>query len=171
MRAVLVLVLAAACGGPSRSVDNVEPERTDDRFTTLASIERFGCFGWCPMYIVTVFRDGGVAYEGREFVKVKGAATGRLSPTRVAELERLFTSGGFMAMKNEYTHVSMTDSPSVRISFRPRSGELEKMVKHYLGDETAPYGLRVIEDTFDRIVMTEQWIGTEAERDQLFGRH
>lgn len=169
MRAAL-LFLVACGGGQTSSLANDGTEKTDDRHTTMAAIERTGCLGWCPRYKVTVFRDGGVAYEGEEFVKTKGPATGQLTPAQLAELDRLFTSSGFMQMKSEYLHVSATDSPSVVISYRPRGSSLMKTIDHYLGDDNAPHELRVIEDTFDKIV-SEPFIGTEAERDQLFGRH
>src|SRR4030081_2844013 len=46
----------------------------------LITLERGPCFGTCPIYKVTIASDGAVAFEGRNFVKTKGTATGQIKP-------------------------------------------------------------------------------------------
>jgi hypothetical protein len=164
----LVLVLVAACGGARRTgpmpISNTGGAPTGAH-EPLATIERTACFGWCPIYKLTVFRDGVVEYEGEDFVKTKGKATGRLAPEALAALDELFATHGYLALDDAYTDYSVTDMPSVNTSYS--SGGRTKAIKHYLGDSKAPAALAEVENGIDRIVHVEQWIGTEDEREKL----
>lgn len=52
--------------------------------TLVVSLERTACFGACPQYSVSLYRDGIVAYEGVRFVKVRGKRMARLTPEEAA---------------------------------------------------------------------------------------
>lgn len=41
-------------------------------------LEREGCYGSCPSYTITVFKDGRVVWRGKEYVRVKGKAHSRI---------------------------------------------------------------------------------------------
>ena len=80
---LLAVCAIAACGGaappPPReeTLDNhaaaavVEPATTIDRLT----LERTACLGTCPVYTVTLSRDGVVEWNGEANVAVTGRAT------------------------------------------------------------------------------------------------
>lgn len=165
MRVARVLVLiAAACGGappPAPISNNQKP--TPAPHEPIATIERTACFGWCPIYKVTVYRDGAVEYDGERFVKTTGRATGTLGPDQIAALDELFRSHHYLELHNAYEEYRVTDMPSVYTSYTP-PGQAAKRVKHYLGDRSAPHDLTEVEDGVDRIVHIEQWIGTDDER-------
>ena len=170
MRALLAIVLAslAACSGSTHA--STTPISNSGGAPTgahelLASIERTACFGWCPIYKLTVYRDGAVEYEGEDYVKVKGKANGRLAPEELTALDDLFQKAGYLAMHDKYTDYSVTDMPSVNTSYSA-GGQIKK-IEHYLGDDHAPKELGTVEEGIDRIVHVEQWIGTEDERDKL----
>lgn len=166
MRLALVLV-AAACGHASEPVpplSNNNHDRTSvGRHEPLATIQRTACFGWCPVYKVTIFRDGAVEYEGEQFVKTQGHATGRISSEQLAALGELFLNNGYLTLKDSYEEYNMTDMPSVYTSYSPAPSET-KSIKHYFGDDGAPKALVEIEEGIDRIIHVEQWLGTEDER-------
>jgi len=42
------------------------------------TLERTSCFGTCPVYKVSVRRDGSVAYDGKQFVRVTGHRTHKI---------------------------------------------------------------------------------------------
>ena len=165
MRLARALVLvAAACGGtppPAPISNNQHP--TAAPHEPMATIERTACFGWCPVYKVTVYRDGAVEYDGGNFVRTTGHATGTLKPDRLAALDELFRSHHYLDLRNSYDEYRMTDMPSVFTSYTPQ-GQTAKRVKHYLGDDSAPRDLTEVEDGIDRIIDIEQWIGTDDER-------
>lgn len=165
MRIARALVLvAAACGGtppPAPISNNRTP--TAARHEPMAAIERTACFGWCPVYKVTVYRDGTVDYDGGNFVKTTGHATGSLAPDQIAALDELFRRHHYLDLRDAYEEYHVTDMPSVYTSCTPQ-GQTTKRVKHYLGDDSAPHDLTEVEDGIDRIVHIEQWIGTPEER-------
>jgi len=135
----------------------------------VARLERTPCFGWCPVYRVTVFRDGVVEYEGERFVKTQGRATGHINPSQLAELEQLFHVHHYLHLKDSYEDYGITDMPSANSSYVPVGGKL-KSINHYFGDDHAPKDLIDVEDGIDRIVQIEQWIGTKDERKRLRNR-
>ena len=76
---------AATPGVISNSAPAAKPTHEE-----LATIDRTGCFGWCPIYKLTVFRDGTVEYSGERFVKTTGAATWTVTPAEIAAIDALF---------------------------------------------------------------------------------
>ena len=167
MRAALLVLVAACSAAPAKRTD--PPSNTGGAIAPhapLATIARTACFGWCPVYKLTVYRDGTVEYEGEQYVKTQGKATGHLAPDRVAQLDQLFTSHGYLGLADKYEDYSVTDMPSVLTSYTPAGGAT-KTVSHYLGDGHAPKALGEVEDGIDKIVGVEQWIGTEDEREKL----
>jgi len=165
----LVAVLAAACGGasaPPPALSNTASGPAAAAHEPLATIERTACFGWCPVYKVTIFRDGALDYEGKRYVRTKGPASGHLSPEQIAALDALFQNSRYLDFKDAYQEHSMTDSPSTYTSYTPAGGK-PKSVKHYHGDATAPKQLGAVEDGIDRIIEIEQWIGSDEERRKM----
>jgi Domain of unknown function (DUF6438) len=165
MRAPLALLLVAACGSsapPPAPLSNTGKELVP-RHEPLATIERTPCYGRCPIYKVTIFRDGVVEYEGKRFVKTRGQATGHISPEQLTALDQLFQQHGYLALKDSYEEYDMTDMPSVYTSYSPAPGQT-KSIKHYHGDQSAPEELVEVEAGIDRIIHIEQWIGTRDER-------
>ena len=132
----------------------------------MATIARTGCYGWCPSYTVTIYRDGVVEYHGDSFVKQKGDHKGRLDPSEIAKLDALFAQAHYVQLKDSYTEYNVTDMPSVSTSYRPEGGPLKK-IDHYLGDSSPPEGLGEVEDGLDAAVHIDQWIGTKAEREKF----
>jgi hypothetical protein len=168
MRLALVSVaFAAACGHPAQTPEPVSNHGGGSAgpHELLGSIERTACFGWCPVYKLTVYRDGAVEYEGEEYVKTKGKATGTLAPDKFGELDRLFQSHDYFSLKDQYTAYEVTDNPSATTSYS--FGGHTKRIEHYMGDSHAPKALIEVEDGFDKIVGVEQWIGTDEEREKL----
>ena len=125
----------------------------------LASLERTACYGRCPIYKVTVLRDGTVHWEGERFVKVTGKATARLPAAALAELAAAFKKAGYFALKDKYTSYDITDHPSANTSYD--DGTHRKTIAHYHGDRSAPAVLDVLEERIDEIVGTSKWIGRD----------
>ena len=168
MRITLVLALIImACGaaGNATSSPQGDPPPTAPH-EQLATLERTVCFGTCPDYKVTIFRDGIVEYQGEKFVKIVGRATGRLTRRQLAQLEELFRRNGYLGLESSYERVDATDLPSAFTSYSPASGET-KAIRHYQGDRSAPEALTRVEQGIDRIVNIEQWIGTPEERQHV----
>ena len=46
----------------------------------MITLQRTACFGACPVYTVSIYADGTVAYNGERFVEVEGTQTGSIDP-------------------------------------------------------------------------------------------
>lgn len=144
----------------------ISPKPAPDSHAFLASIDRGPCYGTCPIYKLTVYRDGRVEYAGDRFVKKSGKRTATLNPDEVAAIDKLFTDGKFLAYP-DYNHHDVTDNPTATTAYQPADATTIKSVKHYYGDRHAPESLTTLEDKFEELVHVERFIGTEAERDKL----
>ena len=133
------------------------------------TLQRSGCYGYCPAYRVTVFADGRVEYEGMADVKVLGFRSATLGAAELRKLKDELNKAGFLGLRDSYdsseagcTAVA-TDSPSVKLS--ARTDGMLKSVDHYLGC-LGPVSDRLasLENAIDRIAGTQQWIGAPGER-------
>ena len=63
------------------------------------TLERTACFGTCPVYKVTVKRDGNVTFEGTEFVKETGMHSGKISGQQFQQLAAKIEQIGFLRLR------------------------------------------------------------------------
>jgi hypothetical protein len=152
---VAAVVLAAAT---LAFADSSVPEAPSGS-SVMLSLERTACYGRCPIYKVTVLRDGTVRWEGVEFVKVTGKATAKLPAATLAALADAFKRADYFALADDYTHRDMTDHPSAVLSYA--DGGKKKAIRHYHGDHSAPAQLSELESRVDELVGTAKWIGRE----------
>lgn len=120
------------------------------------SLERTACFGFCPIYQVTVEGDGSVRYVGEMFVAIEGEQQSRISQSEVRRLVHELERIDFMSLQDSYTDMSATDMPSAITTLR-LNGDI-KTVVHYHGDFSAPEKLTGLEILIDQLTNTAQWI-------------
>lgn len=90
----------------------------------VLTFERTRCFGKCPAYVMQVFADGRVAYEGRRDVPVMGPKEFKLPTATVADMLRTAKEAHFDQFEDRYSrHTS--DLPSVVVSIRQSFGQLK----------------------------------------------
>ncbi len=65
-------------------------------------LERSACFGSCPVYTVTLSRQGAARYVGSAHVERIGTFDGDIDPYHFARLCALAESAGFFSMEPEY---------------------------------------------------------------------
>jgi hypothetical protein len=154
MRSLAVLVLF----GSIALADSSVPEK-GAASPPIVSLERTACYGRCPIYKVTVLRDGTVLWEGGRFVKVTGKATAKLPAAAMTDLGKAFARADFFALQDKYESYDVTDHPSAITSFD--DGKRKKTIRHYHGDRSAPKMLDELEERIDEIVGTGKWIGRD----------
>jgi len=127
------------------------------------SLERQACYGFCPMYTVSVSSKGLVTYVGERFVKLKGTYEAQLSPSQLERLWQALERANVYQYKSAYTAMSVTDMPSaiLKVSGFKRS----KTINHYFGDKSAPESLIRLENEVDALVGTRKWVGTGIYRE------
>jgi hypothetical protein len=126
------------------------------------SLERTSCYGTCPSYKVTAYRDGRVQYEGKDEVKIKGKRISAISPTNFAMLAKKVEEIGFFRLNNEYSSITNPDGSSTFVTDQPTyitivtRGTVTKKVENYYG---GPKRLYEFEQLIDEITNSAQWTG------------
>lgn len=123
--------------------------------TSFITLERGMCYGYCPVYTLTLFQNGSVIYDGGMYVKEIGIRNGTINTSAYEDLIKRAEEGGFFGMNNEYTSAEITDMPSATITIKWNG--IKKQVEHYHGDPTAPEDLYLLEDAIDAAVNVTQW--------------
>jgi len=131
------------------------------------TLERTECFGFCPVYKLTIAADGSVVFEGRRFVKQEGVTKSSVSPERLKQLMAEFDRVNFFSLEDDYSETRLscpTDQPSAITSIRINGKS--KTINHYLGclEPKVPKGLTELENKIDEIVNTAQWLPDKKER-------
>lgn len=160
---------ASAIGSTSVSQTPTEAE-TPLRPGVLASLRRTACYGWCPSYELTIYEDGRVEYDGRDYVKTKGKVSSKVDAAKLEAVREAFRSAQFFSLGN-YKYdpkKDPTDGPSA-VLYYAEAGRA-KVVDHYGGSGRAPASVGTLEDAIDSLLDVEQWIGTDSEREAL-NRH
>ena len=122
----------------------------------VITLERTACFGFCPVYTLTVQGDGTVVYEGKDFVRVKGRAEITITKEKVEQLVSEFKEVDYFSLNDKYNERTITDAPSVITSITI-DGKT-KTIEHYHGDFNAPEQLTELENRIDEIINSKQWI-------------
>jgi hypothetical protein len=153
---IWLLFLALPCSGFAAAPNAVQIDSI--------TLERTSCYGTCPVYKLTVRRDGTVTYDGKEFVKVTGHRSHRIPAEQFQELVREIQRIGFFSFQNEYLSKRNPDGSmeiitdqSTRIT-TVRAGNLRKRVKNYYG---GPESLARFEKLIDNVAGSSAWIGRD----------
>lgn len=159
-----LLLMAAACAPRKSAVPSADsPSEAAAGADAAVTLERTPCFGGCPVYRISVTREGVVSYEGRARVRHVGAASKRIKPDRVAALLSELERGGYFSFAPRYTPADpacgryATDSPTAitSVSMDGRTHRIE----HDYGCGAAPGGLVVLERKIDEALGSLEWTG------------
>jgi hypothetical protein len=92
----------------------------------VITFERTPCFGTCPSYMMQVYADGRVAYEGRRFVAVEGKKDLKLPAATVADMLQQAKNAHFETFEQKYAS-GATDLPSTIVAIRQPDGTLKQV--------------------------------------------
>ena len=132
------------------------------------------CYGFCPVFDVTVGADGEGSYEGRSSVKVTGAREFSVSPQEFAAFrERLAPYRPAKDVRYDYEKCEgaiATDMPSVKVTWLDANGA-STTLDWYMG--CAQPGLAENREAIYgawRELPLEELVGADSER-QGYARH
>jgi ankyrin repeat protein len=130
------------------------PLRSNSR--VKITLERTGCFGSCPGYIVSVSTDG-IVFNGRNYVVATGKHTDTVSADDVRDLARHFIAADFYSMDAVY-QAGVTDNATyiLTIEIDGHTKEVEDYVGSWVG---MPAVVTELEDEVDVLARTQRWIG------------
>ena len=156
MKKIFVITIACllALGVGACGVNQSPASNNLDKVTI--TLERTACYGFCPVYTLTIQGDGTVVYEGEDFVKTRGRVEITIPAEKIDQLLEEFEGIDYFALNDNYKERTITDAPSVITSITV-DGKT-KTIEHYHGDLNAPEGLTRLEDKIDKIINTDQWI-------------
>jgi Domain of unknown function (DUF6438) len=154
-RSLIIIVSAAICSAAQARSSDI----------SSIKVEHTACFGTCPIYSLTIFRDGRVRYEGEGFVKEKGVRTKTISAGEFKRLAAKVDEIGFFKLKPAY-RANITDLPTTIVTVV--RGTESKRVEDYFG---APKRLHGLEEFIENVANISRWVklddkaaGEEFER-------
>ena len=130
----------------------------------VITLQRGVCFGSCPAYKLSIFADGRVEYEGKEFVRVRGKATGQITTEALQKLIGEFEKIDYLKLDDNYQPGNKncpegwTDHPNAITSLNWQGKQ--KTIGHYHGCKGSAVldQLTALEDKIDEVVNTKRWI-------------
>ena len=126
---------------PSASIVNAE-----------ISLDRTACFGSCPDYSLTIYGNGTVIYEGRNFVVVTGKQSATIPEQDVRNLVGYFYDINYFSLRDEYT-AQVTDLPTTTTSIKI-DGRFKQVIDYY----GAPEELVSLEAKIDEVGKSDRWV-------------
>ena len=158
MKAALALVACGGCGVL------LSPNGPPTRAPLVATMEREGCFGECPIYKLEIFADGTVAYHGKTAVHTVGLRVGHMNEVAMRELHRQFAQVHFMSLP-DFPRSDCTDLQQVTLEYQGHR------VVHNWGDKQAPEDLIYLELGIDGLTDSVKWVGLEESTQQPWGSY
>lgn len=148
---------------------------TENGQTELASVEikleRTKCYGWCPVYSLTLRGDGTGMYRGQKFVIRTGDVPFAVSNEDFRWLLRLFDDLDFFSIDHKPHNISDVDSEILTLKVGARTKSFENRWGRSDSDATDTQFHRGLSDlalAVDNAANVEQWIGGQGERAERF---
>ena len=114
----------------------------------LASIQRTGCYGQCPMYKATFMDNGEVNYVGKRFVEKVGTYAGLISEDQLSEIKSKLVEFDYFNLDSLYP-TPIADFPSCIT--KARSNGVSKKV---IDRRNPPKNLKAFEKYLDSVLET-----------------
>lgn len=134
----------------SRSHEMVE---NDNHGIHKAMVEHTACYGSCPVYSVSITKNGDVEYIGIRNVPFIGKRKGKLDKWYVRNLFQFINDSNYFAFQNSFSR-PVTDHAYVYTQVVKVSGE-SKIILNYAN--SAPTIIWAIEETIDATAMKAVW--------------
>ena len=115
---------------------------------------RDACLGWCPVYRLTLHRDGRARYFGESNVPRVGQFHGEVHLFEYSRLAYMLDDLGFMTLDSNYA-AAWTDAPTATLS-ASRRPQGTKTVRDY--GEVGPIRLWTMRQAIDEIASHINWI-------------
>lgn len=154
MRIAIVAALLCASFSASAAADRITVEKT-------------GCYGYCPAYTLTLHADDSYDWTGRAFVAVAGESHGRFPAGTYDGVLKRFESVRYREFADSYMRDGecaewWTDSPSTTLTVVTRQGT--KTIAHYHGCRgfAREVELLALEASLDRILRIPEIDGASA---------
>ncbi len=144
---------------------------------TVIKLRKKG-FGKAPDFIIEIFEDGRVFYEGFENIELNGKFEKRFESNEFVEILRLIKKADFFGFKDDYSIYEDKTLPRtiISVSIPLKSGKIvSKSVTYFQKDPTIPEELKKIENKIlefidfneNDLVLKEEKIDENIKKDVL----
>jgi len=133
---------------------NGQNKQPSPELITEITLERKGCFhGTCPVYGVSLHRDGTATYTGRKYVERIGQYRGKIYPHQFDRLAKWLELQGYFKLQKNYAEGMSDAEESITSVVR---GDIRKTV-YTRNTEDPPIELWGINAAIDDVVAHIQW--------------
>lgn len=139
-----VIFLSIGCQVPLSMVKT-------ERLVKLAEMSKGNCYGRCPVYLLTIYDNGVMTYEGQRYTDKMGLHLKRLSKPEIESLSWAFQRANLWQFENVYRS-DYPDLPAVSITYY--EGDRSKTI---LGKETRPEAVLELEGRLNELANSEGW--------------
>ena len=108
------IFLFAACGSTQDLMD-------DNVLIPLVELYKSPCYGTCPNYKMTVYKNGKIKYNGLRFTDMQGLHERKITPPEVADLTRMLERANLWEYNDEYNN-GIADAQMTRIKYYDEDG-------------------------------------------------
>ena len=156
--AAMVASVAIGCAGNRASATGQGAEQLASRPDALIQMRRGGCPpGVCPVYSVSIFLDGTVAYDGQANVAVLGHRTAKLSAERLNGLLSQIEAMDFLDSSEQCCVCPEATEGAHLVILDYRPGAAVKTVLHDDACALAPPTMSAIERSIDDASGVARW--------------
>ena len=119
---------------------------------TVIFYSRGACFGMCPIFDLTIMKDGRAIYNGKNHVDRIGRYQATVNHTDVEKVLRKANEIGYFQLKAEYDNLSVHDLPDITTGIAS-NGRLHTVRNRYKG----PAALRMVYAELDTLIEKQSW--------------
>ena len=131
---------------------SIERVRSGIPYSSI-TLKREACFGTCPVYTVTLFRDGHATYTGTRFVPRIGRHRGEVQIWDFARLAYFFDQQRIDTLAGNY-EAAWTDAPTATVIFTRADGSTIT-VEDY--GEVGPISVWGLREAIDAVTQRIVW--------------
>lgn len=154
----MTATVAIGCACNKASATGQGAEQLASRPDALIQMRRGGCPpGVCPVYSVSIFLDGTVAYDGQANVAVLGHRTAKLTAQRLNDLLSQIEAMDFLDSAEQCCVCPDSTEKAHLVILDYRPGTTAKTILHDEACGLAPPTMSAIERSIDTAAGVERW--------------
>ena len=138
---VVLLFLIFSCQTISLYNNEIRP---------VITMKRTACYGTCPQYIITIYKDGKTIYEGINFVNKIGRYQAYLTQKDVSNILTNIDELNFFELDHCYDS-PITDIPSVILKVETHH-KTHKVIDRFNGPKSLKNIYKLIDHSIDRVI-------------------
>jgi hypothetical protein len=154
---IALSLLLAACSSKKNPVQAVEEKVAEAQANqvstdTMLYYSRGACFGMCPIFDLTVMKDGRAVYLGKNHVDRIGRFQATVSYADIEQVVHKANEIGYFELQPVYDNENVQDLPNIKTGIA-HHGKLHSVRNRYKG----PAALRMLYIQLDSLIEKQAW--------------